>query len=241
MGYNWVQFRAMIRKDWLTMKAEKSKIFWELIFSVAYGMLIGYELSLQIKDPNLMGLGYCILLLTCPIVFQQSTNYIANAMVKDRDTKMKESLKIVGMQPWIYSLAFLVQRGIWMLLPTICVSAAILLFTSDYYDFRDIGPLFVALWLLGMGMCSVTMFLQNFFKNSKLAPMVLPFLFFIPTGVAMTILLGPILTGSVNTYIQYLYWFPTFPFTVILVDLLDTNDGVYFETSSGVAWVMLVL
>lgn len=128
-----------------------------------------------------------------------------------------------------------------MLFPTVCVSGAILWFSSDFYDFGDIGPLFVALWMLGMGMCSFAMFLQNFFKNSKLAPMVLPFLFFVPTGVAMTILLGPILTGTVNEYIQYLFWFPTFPFTVILVELLAMDEGVYFTTSYSAAWVMLVL
>ena len=46
MGYNWVQFRALVRKDWLTMKAEKGKLVTELIFSILYGILIGYELSL---------------------------------------------------------------------------------------------------------------------------------------------------------------------------------------------------
>ena len=53
--------------------------------------------------------------------------------------------------------------------------------------------------------------------------MVMPFIFFIPTGVAMTIVLGPILSGEKNDYVQYLYFFPQFPFTVIMVNLLDTT------------------
>ena len=51
--------------------------------------------------------------------------------------------------------------------------------------------------------------------------MVSPFAFFIPTGVAMTIVLGPVLSGVKNTWVQYLFWFPSFPFTVAMVELLD--------------------
>ena len=75
-----------------------------------------------------MGLGYLILILCCPIVFQQAQSYIANQMVKDRETKMAESLKIMGLKPWIYALSFLVQRGIWMTIPTIFVNVFVYLF-----------------------------------------------------------------------------------------------------------------
>ena len=46
MSSNWVQLRAMIRKDWNQMKAEKCKTIGEIIWSIAYGALIGYELDL---------------------------------------------------------------------------------------------------------------------------------------------------------------------------------------------------
>ena len=52
-----------------------------------------------------------------------------------------------------------------------------------------------------MGMLGVTMLLQNFFKNSSLIAMVVPFVFFIPTGVALTIILGPIVSTEVNTWV----------------------------------------
>ena len=109
MTYSWVQLRAMVRKDWNQMKAEKCKTITELIWSIAYGALIGFELNLQIDDnAKFMGVGYLVLLLCCPIIFQQSANYVGNQMVKDRETRMKESLKIMGLEPWVYALAFLV-------------------------------------------------------------------------------------------------------------------------------------
>ena len=57
------------------------------------------------------------------------------------------------------------------------------------------------LWFFGMGMLGVTMLLQNFFRNSQLVPMVVPFVFFIPTGVAMTIVLGPVISANVNNWV----------------------------------------
>ena len=69
----------------------------------------------------------------------------------------------------------------------------------------------------------------------------MPFIFFIPTGLAMTIVLGPILSGEKNDYVQYLYFFPQFPFTVIMVNLLDTTGLEFFEVSDGVSWFFLII
>lgn len=97
----------MLRKDWLQMKAEPKKIVMELIFSSAYGALIGYQLSNQFSNENdAMGLGHLQLLVMSPIIFQNSSNYISNQMVRDRETKMKETLKIMGQESWIYALSF---------------------------------------------------------------------------------------------------------------------------------------
>lgn len=41
---------------------------------------------------------------------------------------MKETLKIMGQESWIYALSFIVQRGIWMLFPTLFVSVFIYIF-----------------------------------------------------------------------------------------------------------------
>jgi lysozyme family protein len=49
-----------------------------------------------------------LLLLATPFIYQGSTNYVANELVRDKETKMKETLKIMGLKPWIYSLSFMV-------------------------------------------------------------------------------------------------------------------------------------
>ena len=60
------------------MKAEKKKIVSEMCFSCAYGCLIGYELSLQFENEDLLGLGHLMLIGMCPIIFQQSASYTGN-------------------------------------------------------------------------------------------------------------------------------------------------------------------
>ena len=47
---------------------------------------------------------------------------------------MKETLKIMGLETWVYSLAFLVQRGIWMTLPTFFLCFFIGLFNKNNFD-----------------------------------------------------------------------------------------------------------
>ena len=89
---------------------------------------------------------------------------------------MKESLKMMGLQPWIYALGFLIQRFIWMIFTTFIVCFFIWLWMSEIYSFGLMMKLFLALMLFGTGMMSFTMFSQNFFKDSKLATMVMPFI-----------------------------------------------------------------
>ena len=243
MGKNLVQFRAMVRKDWNQMKAEKCKIISEIIWSIIYGVIIGAQVATQIDNEELMGLGYLVLLLCCPVIFQQSCNYVANELTRDRQTRMKESLKIMGLKPWIYALSMLVQRCVWMIVPTLGVAIFTVGLNMETYSATDGVELGVLLWLFGIGMLTVTMVLQNFFTNPKLITMIMPFIYFIPTGLAMAMCMTPILDPkSKNDYIQYLFWFPQFPFTVLIVRLLDKSGQLeLFEASSGSAWAMLIV
>ena len=100
----------MVRKDCMQMKVNWCKTLSQFIFSIVIGFAIGGTLKDLIADenPTSQVMGYVLLLLTVPFVYQSSTNYVANEMVRDGETKMKETLKIMGLKPWIYSLSFMV-------------------------------------------------------------------------------------------------------------------------------------
>ena len=70
-------------------------------------------------------------------------------------------------------------------------------------------------------MLSLTMVFSNFFSNSKLVNMVINVIFFIPTGVAMAAIIPPGTVGTPNNWIQYLFFLPNMPWTVIFIDTLN--------------------
>ena len=90
----------MCQKNWLLQSASKKKMYTELIFCIIYGALCGLELKF-VKSPTDEGqqgsIGYLLLIMLTPAAFQQSCLFILNTMVKDKENKMKETLKIMGL------------------------------------------------------------------------------------------------------------------------------------------------
>lgn len=211
-----VHLRALINANWLKMKAEKKKSIAEAVFTVLYGVLIGYEVSVSFNNEEIGGLGYVIFILIAPVAFQQSCVFIFNEMVRDRETKMKESLKIMGLNKYMYALSFMIQRGIWVTLTCFIITLMTYIYNSDFIGFGQAIQLFFAVWLLAMGNIGASLVVQNFFSDSKLAAICAPFMLFLPTGVAMLGIITPTTSGSPNNWIQYLFWFPTFSFEVVL-------------------------
>ena len=71
--FNWVHLKTLIRKNFLIMKADKKKAIIELIVTLGYGALIGYEVSTSLTTDDTgessvgAGLGYVIFVLLAPI------------------------------------------------------------------------------------------------------------------------------------------------------------------------------
>lgn len=99
---------------------------------------------------------------------------------------------------------------------------------TDYIDFGQTLTLFVALWLLAVDFLALSLVVQNFFKDSKLAAILAPFLLFLPTGVALLGIITPATTQNANTWVQYLFFLPTFPFEVVLVDIFQPDSAQNF-------------
>ena len=71
--------------------------------------------------------------------------------------------------------------------------------------------------------------------------MVLNVILFIPTGIAMTAIIAPGQTRIANDWIEYLFWIPNFPFTVIFINTIKTASFEYFTATNEVAWVCLIV
>ena len=198
------------------MKAEKKKSIAEVMFTAIYGLLIGYEVSISFNNPDISGLGYVVFLLVAPVAFQQSCVFIFNEMVRDRENKMKESLKIMGLNKYMYTLAYLVQRALWTTLTTLIMTTMCYIINDDKISFGQYIKLFFAVWLLALDMLGLSVVLQNLYSDPKLSAISAPFLLFLPTGVAMLGIIQPATTHTANNWVQFLFWMPTFPFEVCL-------------------------
>ena len=155
---------------------------------------------------------------------------------------MAESLKIMGLNRYMYALSFLLTRTMWVSLTTLIMSVMVFIINSDFITFGMFIQIFLSLWLLAVSNLGLSLVAQNMFKDVKLASICAPFMLFLPTGVALLCVITPITTGSPNTWVQYLYFLPTFPFEVILADIFQIPGSmVYFETSPTIAWVVLAI
>ena len=226
-AFNMVHLKAMLQKNWLQMKADKKKSIMELVFSVIYGVLIGYEVSISFNNESMGGLGYVIFILIAPAAFSQSCIFIITELVRDRETKMKESLRIMGLNKYMYALSYLVQRAIWTTLTCFIIVLMTYLLNSDLISFGQAIQLFFAVWLLAVDNLGLSLFVSNFFKDPKLAGICAPFLLFLPTGVALLCIITPVTTGEPNTWAQYFFWLPTFPFEVVLTAIFQPNANFF--------------
>lgn len=57
--------------------------------------------------------------------------FIINEMVRERETKMKESLRIMGLNKYMYALSYLVQRAIWTTITCLIITIMTYVLNSD--------------------------------------------------------------------------------------------------------------
>ena len=168
-------------------------------------------------------------------------------MVRDRETKMKESLRIMGLNKHMYSLSFLIQRAIWVTLTCLIICLMTYIMNSGTVTFAQTAKLFAATWLLAVDYLGLSLVVQNFFQDPKLAALCAPFLLFMPTGIALLGIIGPVASMTrgmfvQNNWVQYLFMLPTFPFEVVLSDIFAPNVGYpFFTVDAKWAWAALVL
>lgn len=153
------------------------------------------------------------------MVFLFTCIHIFSEMVQERENRMKESLKIMGLNKYMYPLAIMLQRGIWTLFMSIIFCVLIYAFNADNLSFGQFITLIFAVWFLSLGNMSICAVLQNFFSDYKLAAIVGAFFVFIPVSLALISIVVPVANGVPNSWVQYLYFVPTFPFEVIISNI----------------------
>ena len=155
---------------------------------------------------------------------------------------MKESLKIMGLNKYMYPLSIMLQRGIWTFFTSILLSFMTYIFNTDNLSFGQFLGLIFATWFLALGNMSVCAVLQNFFNDNKLAAIVGAFMVFVPVSIALISIVLPISQGQANNWVQYLYFLPTFSYEVVVASIfLGDEAELFFEQSPAAAWIFLII
>ena len=140
---------------------------------------------------------------------------------------MKETLKIMGLNKSIYALSYLVMQCVIISITTFAMCLCIWIFNREQLPFINGLALFVATWLLGNAFLGMSLILQNFFSSSKLAPMVGPVILFLPTGIALFAVMGPLVSQQQNDWVQYLFILPSFPYEIIICELFQPGNNFF--------------
>jgi len=150
-------------------------------------------------------------------------------MVIEKESKMKETLKILSLKTGAYGLSFFFTQILFSMFTAIIVTVTF--WATKSLEGSQIFPFLIAILIYSMAFIFFTMFLTTFFSDSRLATqigslaLILPMAFFIA------------IYQNDQTMLPILYWLPHFPMSVILCNCAGTT----LDTPLALAWVMLVL
>jgi len=86
------------------LKRNKGEIYFDVLFPVLFVALLVYEVTLLDDTPE-----YLILIIAffVPLMYEPLCISILNRVVNEKETKMKETLKMTGMTLEIYGFSYM--------------------------------------------------------------------------------------------------------------------------------------
>jgi hypothetical protein len=116
---NWTQKTAKVGTSIL-------EIALPLVFGTIYGLVVHYSpiKPSTINVDSVLALWLLMLFLT-PFMFIQGVIFVLSQMVADRESKMRETLKIMGLGRVAYGISYMVMQGLLALLASVIVMIAL--------------------------------------------------------------------------------------------------------------------
>lgn len=188
-----------------------------------------------------------VMILLITSVYSFSGRFILSNMVNDKETKMRESLRIMSLSRMSYSLSYFIVQGVLSVIESIIISLFVQLSKGIIYE--DSWQIYLLLILFGLANISFSMALSTFFSDSRLANqlggllLILPVAFFCSlTSGTINYDTGRVDPNSVYWVLYFFYWIPVVPTCVILNNLIDNpfvsekNFGI-FQTYKMPNWL----
>jgi hypothetical protein len=170
------------------------------------------------------------------LIFITGQRFVLSEPVVDKETKMRETLRIMSMRSSVYGLSYFITQAIFSLFTTLIV-------TLTFCMLRLFSPgeallFFISLIFYGLSMIFKSMALSTLFSDSKVAGQIGSLVLIAPMALFMY-LFSLVLTHK-NPNLMYIgYMIPYVPTMVILGNTLDVEP--YVELNMAISWAALIL
>lgn len=220
----------MLRKNFIIKKRLWKQTIWEFIIPVFFSYILSFA-----KADNSTSNIYVVLLiaLAVPTAFQATCRFILMQMVVDKETKMRETLRIMSMKSAAYGLSYFLTQMIF-----IAIISALLTLTFALKEFiktEYIAFFFIAMILNGISMTFFSMALTTIFSDSKISIQLGSLALTLP----IALFIGLLNVDNTDPWRLYFgYFLSQFPTTVIAA---EQSGNPIPNMNTLIAWAVLVL
>ena len=250
------QFYALNSKNFILRLRHPWRTLFEIVILPTFiGLLLGYStkfnLKIDVQDVTVIASQLLSIYLTntvlTPIFFASPCVFLINQLVADKETKMRETMKIMSLNQMAYSFSYYVSQLFLTLLMSVILFLAIWLPINSLEGQNISVLIFIGSWyhmlcgtlLFGMALQSMSMALSSMFTDSKLSAQVGPLLLLFPSSLSMVFIIKAIadrFTAVVIDHskiapannLQWGYFIPHFPYSVILLDFFFKDGAKLF-------------
>jgi hypothetical protein len=227
----------MMWKQIMIMRNEKSTLMVEIIMPLCFGFAIGA----QFQESDAV-MGTTMIMLFGALVNQQGCLAMMTDMVMDKQTKMKETLKIMGLDSGMYSMGYFVFRCLTSILNAILIVGVVAQMSkeSEFFDTTKLLTFFLAQCLININLTSVSLIMQDFFQDPTLVQIIGPIIFFIPMSILLVATNHATVVDEPILWPIYFYWIPTTPYFGVVGNILDPEKPLC-KIPDLVSWLVLLI
>lgn len=127
---------------------------------------------------------YLLTISLISVSFSAGMVFVLSQLVVDKETRMRESLKIMSMCQTAYGLSYIALQSTFVLFTSIVLTFSFLLgFSNPTETGGNPWILFFGTLFYGLGLLAEAMLLSTFFSDSKLSTQIGLYLLLLPTSI----------------------------------------------------------
>ncbi len=177
------------------------------------------------------------------LIFITGCRFVLSQPVVDKETKMRETLRILSMKTSAYGLSYFFTQAIFAVLTSLLISITFAIIGFFRYTANgNFVIFFLAVLIYGLSTIFFSMALSTLFSDSKIASQIGSLVLIVPLAVYQLLLNQAESYEDIKYYnYDYLYIGYPLPFVPMSVIITFALGGTLGDQSLFAAWVALIL